>query len=274
MKTTKLNNIKVNPVIVNDIDPKRISGFKMQPTLYSNTAILGKKFSGKTSLLYNMLKNMVNKKTTIFLFSPTVSLDATYKIIIDMLEEKGATVYTYESLVEGKTNILSDIMDELKEQYENDNKDKKDEKGEVIHVRRPCFGDELKEEEEEKKAKRKPRKLFPDNIFVLDDNGNAMRNKVGQLLRTNRHFKSKTFLIGHNLTDLDPGMRKNLDYVYVFKCCSEEKLKMLYNDLDLSCEFNDFQKAYDYATSEPFNFLYIDVRNDAFRKNFSELIEL
>ena len=42
----------------------------------------------------------------------------------------------------------------------------------------------------------------------------------------------------------------------------------LYEALDLSIEFETFEKLYQDATAEPFNFLYVDSRENLYRKNF------
>ena len=49
----------------------------------------------------------------------------------------------------------------------------------------------------------------------------------------------------------------------------EEKLEKLYDKLAISENFDVFQKLYKHATSEKYNFLYIDVRNNKYRKNFN-----
>ena len=46
--------------------------------------------------------------------------------------------------------------------------------------------------------------------------------------------------------------------------------------MDLTCELEQFYNIYDYVFSNPsekYNFLYIDVRDQLYRKNFNKLIE-
>jgi hypothetical protein len=71
-----------------------------------------------------------------------------------------------------------------------------------------------------------------------------------------------------------PDARKQLDFVFLFHSLNLEKLKEVHQDLDLSIEFEDFNTLYNYATKEPFNFLYIDVKNCMFRKGFNLSIEI
>ena len=292
LKTTKINNIKVLPVITNKREPDKIGGYNFFPEPYCNIAILGKKHSGKSSTLFNILKACANKNTHIWLFASTIHRDDTYKEIIKMLEDKKCQVSTFIHFVDEGGNILDEIIEELK------NPDGQNDKMEIDNLAdafpmgvgksskmKPNFGGKiLTEEEKEAKAEKekekeekklKKKKIYPEHIFCMDDLGSDMRSKsIDILLKTNRHFKSKVILLGHTLTDLNPGSRKQLDYTLIFKCFSEEKLKTLYTDLDLSMDFEDFKKAYEYATKDPYNFLYISTKSDELRKNFNEKIEI
>jgi hypothetical protein len=108
-------------------------------------------------------------------------------------------------------------------------------------------------------------------FIVMDDLGNDMRkNSVYKFLRQNRHFFMKTCLVSHFATDLTNQARKQLDYVILFKSFNEEKLKTFYDGLDLSIDFDSFKELYEIATKDRYNFLYIDVKNEKFRKNFNE----
>lgn len=289
LKTTKINNIKVVPVITNKREPDKIGGYNFFPEPYCNIAVLGKKHSGKSSTLFNILKACANKNTHVWLFSSTIHRDDTYKEIIKMLEEKKCKVDTFIHFIDEGGNILDEIIEELK------NPDGQDE--DRLTGAEPClgvskcskmkpnFGGKILTEEEKEKAtartiakeekKMKKKKIYPDHIFCMDDLGSDMRHKsIDILLKTNRHFKSKVILLGHTLTDLNPGSRKQLDYTLIFKCFSEEKLKTLYTDLDLSIDFEDFKKAYEYATKDPYNFLYISTKSDELRRNFNEKIDI
>ena len=53
---------------------------------------------------------------------------------------------------------------------------------------------------------------------------------------------------------------------------NEDKLRNIYEILDLSVPFETFIDIYNFATKDPYNFLYVDVRNEQFRKNFNEEI--
>ena len=289
MKTSKINNVKIKPIITNEHPVEKIGAYQLFPEPYCNVAIIAKKKSGKTSVLYNCLEKCTNKNTHVWLFSSTIHRDSTYKSILEMLERKKCQVSTFTHFLDEGGNILEEIINELKSVNGDSEEQSQEAEGAGVYDRvqttQQCkvkFGGEKTEEQLEKEEERKyikeekkkrKKTLYPEHIFCFDDLGNDMRNKaLSQLLKTNRHFKSKVFMLGHTLTDLDPSARKQLDYALIFKSFSEDKLKDLYKDLDLSLDFENFIKAYHYATTQPYCFLYISTKTDELRKNFNEKI--
>ncbi len=143
------------------------------------------------------------------------------------------------------------------------------------------FGDDRTDNARDEGEDEKPDKISrslqdsPESIFVFDDLGKELRHpSVTQLTKTNRHEKSKVIISSQYLTDLMPEAIKQLDFVMLFKKFGVEKLKKIYEDLDLSIEFPDFEELYRYATNQPFSFFYIDVRREQFRRNFNtQLLE-
>jgi hypothetical protein len=63
---------------------------------------------------------------------------------------------------------------------------------------------------------------------------------------------------------------KQLDYLLLFKGMSEVKLEKVITDTDLTIDLPTLDKIYHHATLEPYNFLYIDTRQDIYRKNFDK----
>ncbi len=131
-----------------------------------------------------------------------------------------------------------------------------------------------KDEPKERKE-RKPKKLAPEYIFIFDDLGNDLRHvSITQLFKTSRHYKAKVIVSSQYIHDLSTSAIKNLDYCLIFKSFNKEKLLVLYEALDLSIEFDVFEQLYHDATAEQFNFLYVDSRDNSYRKNFNKLYEL
>ena len=121
-----------------------------------------------------------------------------------------------------------------------------------------------------KKKKKKPKKHCPKHIFIFDDIGNELKlPSIAQLLKTNRHLKSKVIISSQYLNDLSVQGRKNIGYRLLFKGHTLEKLETIYKDADLSIPFEDFVEMYETATEKQYNFFYIDCRDDEFRINFN-----
>src|SRR5690606_19545696 len=111
--------------------------------------------------------------------------------------------------------------------------------------------------------------ISPKIIFVLDDLGSQLKaNSVDDLLKTNRHYHSKVLISSQYPHDLSIQGRRQLDYCLLFGGMTIEKLQILYNDFDLNIDFDLFHKLYQHATEKKYQFLYIDIRDNTFRRGF------
>jgi predicted transcriptional regulator len=267
MRSVKINSIAIKPLITHTTNPDDVLGGKMFIDPYSNCGIIAKKKSGKTTILYHILKKVCrggNYPTNVIMFCSTIHKDDTYKLILEMLKKKGCNVTTHTHFIDNGENIIDGLLDELG----RESKDEKEEK--PVKTKLLKFeGDE----EEDKKPPAKPKKISAEYVLVFDDLGSDARHKsLTQLCKVLRHYKMRTFFLQQNLYDLDAPCRKQLDYLLLFRNFNEEKLKNIYESVDLSIPFEQFQEIYNYATKEPYHFLYIDVRNEEFRENFDKMI--
>ena len=89
-------------------------------------------------------------------------------------------------------------------------------------------------------------------------------------LKTSRHYKAKVIVSSQYIHDLSNSCIKILDYTLIFKSFYREKLLVLFESLDLSIDFELFEQLYQDATAQPFNFLYVDSRDNTYRKNFNK----
>jgi hypothetical protein len=65
MQTKEVNKISIKPVVHLALESYEILGYDYFPTLYSNIYIWSRRRSGKTTLIYNILKHCVNKRTNV-----------------------------------------------------------------------------------------------------------------------------------------------------------------------------------------------------------------
>jgi hypothetical protein len=112
----------------------------------------------------------------------------------------------------------------------------------------------------------------PEYMLIFDDLSHELKlPSLVSLLKKNRHYKLKVLLSSQYLNDLKPESIKQLDYLLLFKGQSDDKLQKVIRDADLAIDLSTLKTIYDDATREDFGFLYVDVRNDQFRKNFSKM---
>ena len=269
LETRKINDIAVKPIIQNKLPKEEVLGYEYFPTLYSNIYICSKRKSGKTTLIYNILKHCTDKKTNVVFFCSTIHRDQTYKKILEMLEKKGVNVIAYDHFIDGKENILHTMLNEMNVELEAKETAKKPKGNELVGW--GYFGEKEVEEKKEEKKERKPKKLGCEYIFIFDDLGSDLRHaSITQLCKVSRHYKAKLIFSSQYLHDLQNSAIKNIDVCLIFKSFNKEKLLILFEGLDLGCTFEQFVDMYKYATHDPFNFLYVDCREGTFRKNFNE----
>ena len=70
--------------------------------LYPNIFLCAKKHSGKTMLIYNMLRKVVGKNTDLYIFCSTATRDPTWKQMIEEFGDKGNKVEVYDGIYDSK----------------------------------------------------------------------------------------------------------------------------------------------------------------------------
>jgi hypothetical protein len=270
IRTQNINNSIVHPVPIDKVlecDKKPIKGYDILPEIYCNCFLLAKKKSGKSTVLNKMIRETTDPRTKIYAFVSTLNKDKTWVSIKNYCISKNIEFNGYTSIIgDNGENILQDLINELKRE-EIVEPEKKTKKFNIIM----CDDDE--DSEDEKKKKKKYRYRVPEYLFILDDLSTELSNSaVTSLLKCNRHYKSKIFLSNQYWNDLSTGARKNLDYMIIFGAQPKDKLQTIHKELDLSTTFDDFYKIYKFATKDKFNFLYIDLTQQIYRKNFNEKI--
>lgn len=258
----KLNNEKVEvPALIGCGESRPVKGGALFPELYSNIFLCAKKRSGKTSVIYTMLKRCCGKDTKVIAFVSTLHKDNSWLAIQDMLKKQHIYFEGYTSLFDDKgQDILDTFMKGEELPPENDDK-------------AVAIGLSIKDnndKNEEATQERKSKYVAPEFIIIIDDLSNELHTpSVTALLKKNRHLRCRVVLSSQWLNDLVPAARKQCDYVLLFGGHSVPKLEEIYRDVDISVPFETFVQYYQKATHTQFSFLYIDVRGDKFRINFS-----
>lgn len=264
----QINNVKTAPIpsrYFGETDNRPARGYKLFEEAYSNILILAKKNSGKTHLIYNILKKCIDKNTTVIIFSSSHNNDKAYSAIKKWLKKRGNPMQCYTHFIdEDKVDILDDMLRDLEDKHGNGEDSDDEEKEEKKFY---MYGGSEEEEEKKRESKYKPLEY----IFILDDLSKAMRHRtIAKLVKVHRHYKSKVIISTQYPNDVQPETIQQCQYLILFPGHSEAKLKELYKHLDISIEFDLFLELYHKATEEKYNFLYVFKKGrDEFRKNFN-----
>lgn len=190
--------------------------------------------------------------------------------LVEWLGKKHIPVVAESSIYEDGNNSLEDLTKYLAEGEVPTKKDKPCRQSKSV-----CsFFDDSEDEEEEKPVEH-------DYVIIFDDLSEEISNKyVTYLLKRNRHLKAKVLISSQWYNDLAKGARKQIDYFLIYPRFPLEKLEELRAQQNLDINKQTFAKIYKEAVApdekgkKSHNFLYIDVANDKFRKNFNQQFEI
>jgi len=268
-----VNKLSVIPVQsgVGNWTKENTKGYDVFPTSgpYWNAFICAKKKSGKSSLINLITQKCTDKRTIIWIFCATHGIDPTWIEIKKYLNERGNLVNTFDSLMDGKTNILDEIIDEI------NTVDEVVEKEEPKPKQLLKFNEDKEMSGSGKKKEYKPKKTACENLFIFDDMPAIFlrNNSIARLLKIHRHSKSSVIISSQWITDIQPQAILQLDYFIAFRSLSQEKMENIHKLLDLSIEFSKFWDIYKHCTMEPYSFMWLSTRDEKFRCRLNKEIE-
>lgn len=218
IKETKLNlpeNIgTVKPIPTNDPKPEKILGYELVPKMYSTTAIVANKGSGKTNALWHILSHCANKNSFVFIFSNTLYSDSNWDTILEELDKRKIGYFA-----EDDTSELERIIKELSNENKNA-KLGKDKTADDIFAK-------FMEIKKRKKTNSKS-KIAPKYFFIFDDVSEGLKTRIiRRFIKQHRHYKTKVIISTQVPTDLDKGLRKNMDQWLLFAGHDNNRLDML-----------------------------------------------
>lgn len=282
-KTKKLNNEVVRPCVIAETEVKRLKGGQLFPIKFPNVFVCAKKGSGKTSVIFHMLKKCTSNPTEVFIFSNTHEVDETWQKIKEWLEKKGITFYTFKSIKNGKEDTLQQIMETMREK--NDEEAEMPAEANLPPPTIPIFFSEAEErkwrekqavKEEKMKAKMEKKqngkgKIYPKRIFIFDDISAELKTpSLDTLLKQNRHFHAMSIVSSQYYKDLKPSARGQFQFFLIFKGIKDDTLEAIYKDSGINIDLEDFMRMYQTATAQKYSFFYIDTKNMKFRQNFNK----
>tara|TARA_R110001606_G_scaffold228669_1_gene376662 strand:+ start:262 stop:1086 length:825 start_codon:yes stop_codon:yes gene_type:complete len=271
LKITSINDFQVGKLRVPHVDKSRVKGNKLFDEIYSNINLVARKRSGKTNLIYNILKKCSDKNTQIHIFCSTCLKDRAWVQIIKFLESRGNPVITHTSIVDedGVNHVEQFMLANSARDETTDEESSESEDYGFLEINKPS------EPVPKARKKRKPKWIAPDHILIFDDLSTELKDKhLSALYKQNRHYRAKVITSSQGLLDIPPMSRKQQDYWILMKGLNQEKLEIAYKDADVGIPFKQFLKVYKEATVKPYSFLYIDTRTDTYRSCFDKKIEI
>lgn len=193
-----------------------------------NMVFCASKGQGKTTLLLNLLTKkespLYKRYNKIFVISPTAKKDDK---MMELVEDIGPDQY-YEELTEDN---LQEILDNI--EYET----------------------------EMRKQNKKPK---PEFLLILDDCIHMLKGKNGkklaELITQNRHHSLSNMILVQKWNNYLPTLiRSNVDCIAYWHTQSKKELKSFVEDMN--GEESELMDLYNYATDEPYSFLYINQYN-------------
>ncbi len=160
---------------------KPVLGAEMFSEPFANIFLCARKKSGKTTVLYNILKNCSSKKKTkVVCFASTVFKDAQWLRIADYLKKKGVYFEGHMSMYDEMTgvNTLSKLMSRLQKESKQ-------------NLAKEAMNNARKERllEEKRKLKKSKRKRVLNKRKPLRINGVLVHENVEKALKNALHSK-------------------------------------------------------------------------------------
>ena len=261
-QTKKINDIVIKPVPIKHPDNRDVVGGDYLP-IYSNTYICARKKSGKSTLIYNLIKQCTDKDSTVIVFCGTYTKDQNWIAIQEYLDKKKIPNMFYNSIVgEDGVDNLRVLIDHMKIDDDEEKKEEEEEEPPIV-----IFNDDHIKVTVRKKKKKKISQKY---LIIFDDISSELKNPmVSLLLKTNRHYRSKCIISSQWLNDIQPQARRQIDVYMIFSGINEAKLEELYVNADLNVSFEQFVSLYKDSTDKPFSFFYVDSANCKYRRNFN-----
>lgn len=287
----RINNFSIKPVIT-DTTERTWKGKDVFPKReFFNIALLSKTGSGKTTVIYNLIKKFRDRHTIVMVFASTIAIDKTYEEIFKYLDKKGNQYLKRPHFKVKSENLIDDWLKEYSklydDEFESDDEDEKDDNPEqtmpqsISHIcgtPMPAYNPEATPEEEPETQEEKEKKERKMNfIIVLDDLSQDLRDQsIETLLKKARHYRARVIISSQSLKDIRPNSHSQLYALCLFNGLSKEDIKYLHSRYPLNgLTLPKFERIYYSIVNEkPYNFLTIIPSEPEFRVNLDEKLIL
>ena len=277
MQGTKINNFKIKPIVSNIISDKPWNGKDVFPgRQYFNLALLSHTGSGKTTVIYNLVKKFRDPHTVFMIFSSTYQLDPTYTEMIKWINSKKNELLVHDHFLQGtgsdKINLIEQFMEEYKNMLDEDgNSEPEEKKGDLqpnpstnlallkYFASKGINLDKATETPKKTKADLRKKLQKLNFIIIIDDLSKDLRkgNTIETLLKKSRHYHARVFISSQTLSDIAPSSHAQLYALCLFSGMGEKDVEYIFNRYDMPVTKERFLQQYKEVIKTKYNFLTI-----------------
>lgn len=245
---------KIEPIRLKEFETRQ-SKYSIVPQVPFRSIILGPSGSGKTVLLQNMILDIYkNCFSRIYIFSPSIEVDLTWQPVKQYIEKEMKVQHTEEEPIYFDHYNPEDLIKIINTQHK------------VIDYQK----------------KHGHKKLFSILIIVDDfaDDVNFARHSklLWSLYTRGRHNSISTITATQKFASIAPIIRVNATELFCYRLRNYKDLETLVDEVSAITDKKTILQIYNMATSEPFSFLYINLRskdkNNIFHIRFDKRIEI
>jgi len=239
---------KIHPIKVKEYENKQ-SKYEMVPKLPVRSIILGPSGSGKTILLQNMVLDIYRDCfSRIYIFSPSINVDSTWIPVKEYIEKHMKVKSSKEDPIYFDHYDPADLIKIIATQHK--------------------VTDYMK--------KQNYKKLYQILVIVDDFADEASFSRHSKLLHSlytrGRHNSISTITATQAFTALSTLIRKNATELYIYRLRNYRDLETFIEEVSAIYDKKTLLELYNTATSEPYSFLYVNLRakdkDDMFYMNF------
>lgn len=266
MEKKKITNFEVEVIPGIDEYRKNLKTNILFDIPYPNIYLLAQKDTGKTTVIYNILKELTKdkedrKNIIILFFCSQIYRDKSYEEIVKEMKKRGVSCIIETSFYTYSNGKKVDQLERLKNFIQKINSDVWLELDPFLSI---SMDDEEVKLDEDTKL-----------IIVIDDLSSEIKTSkvLEDLLKANRHMNTTIMVSTQSKNDLPPNCINQMQYILAFDKIPKNKLEELHSQSGLKLDLDTFYKLYHDATfaaaGNSKNFLYINTKNNLFRKNFN-----
>lgn len=278
IKVSKINDLSIKPIKF-EKSSVPIKGYDIVgDNLYPNIFLIAMKGSGKTTVLYNSLRKLIDKNTKVYFFVSTFYNDRTYEVIRDYLDSKEIKYEAFTEIGQSLYALKKSLEKEAEDEKRKSNtiKDNESQLIDIWNTPDDVVVKNVLDSSENVKVKfKKPAKRTPNNFIVFDDMSEDLKMPiVSVIIKQNRHYKCMTWISSQGALDITPGTRENINIYLLFQNIPKDKLERFYESSPLWVPYEMFVNIYLYATADKHDFLYVNRDTKEFRKNYNTKIDI